>query len=330
MVGVDRRAPGLFSIIVPSFNRAGVLVAALDSVLAQSYRPIQIVLVDDGSTDDTAAVFKAWIDRHGTHDFRGEYLYQANAGAGAARNAGIRRSEGDYIQFLDSDDSLHADRLERLVATFESTGCDYIETGFEGFSAETGQVVERHLGHVGIDQVEWLLRGRLWPNTLRAAYTRQLVARTGPWNEHLKAFEDYEYAIRALTLSPLPKAVSIEAVLASACRDSSDRRSRFLKTRQGRIARIHCERVLCDAVRNRDDIPSLHIAQLASRLYGLALRSNAMGWRDLGYECRRLADSLDTELDRLGQRRRLVARLGVVGGKLYDSMGRFRRLLGQS
>lgn len=124
----------LFSVIIPTYNRANILSKALDSIKAQTYRPIKIILMDDGSTDNSKEVAEQWA----THNQENEllylsYHYQTNAGPSAARNYGIKEIHGDYVQFLDSDDLIHPHRLSKLVETFETGNADLIITGHERF-----------------------------------------------------------------------------------------------------------------------------------------------------------------------------------------------------
>lgn len=104
---------GLVSIIISTYNRADLLGETLASVAAQSYPQWEAVVVDDGSTDDTAARIAdiAEADKSG----RIRYFCQDNAGAQVARNRGMRESRGEYILFLDSDDLLHADKLRLQI-----------------------------------------------------------------------------------------------------------------------------------------------------------------------------------------------------------------------
>jgi len=105
-------APPLVSCIVPVFNGEAYLREALDSILAQTYRPIQVLVADDGSTDGTAAIVEGYGDsvRH---------LFQPNAGAPAARNFGLQSAAGDFIAFLDADDLWHPQKLARQMERFE-------------------------------------------------------------------------------------------------------------------------------------------------------------------------------------------------------------------
>jgi glycosyltransferase involved in cell wall biosynthesis len=101
------------SVVIPTYNRASRLPAAIDSVLRQGVSDIEIIVVDDGSSDDTRAV----VARYGN---RVRYVYQANAGVGAARNAGIRLATGTFAAFLDSDDRWHDFKLSMQLALFDA------------------------------------------------------------------------------------------------------------------------------------------------------------------------------------------------------------------
>jgi len=100
------------SVIIPAFNAGRTITAALQSVFAQTYRRYEVIVVDDGSTDDTALRVTEWGDRV-------QYVRQANGGPGSARNEGIRRARGRFIAFLDADDVWMPRKLDRQVAYFE-------------------------------------------------------------------------------------------------------------------------------------------------------------------------------------------------------------------
>ena len=108
----------LLSVIIPVYNGEKYLAQALDSVKAQDYDPMEVIVVDDGSTDATAQIAQAWADVH--------YVYQANQGSGSARNTGLAAAHGDFIAFLDADDRWAPNKLRLQV--------DYLlahaETGF--------------------------------------------------------------------------------------------------------------------------------------------------------------------------------------------------------
>lgn len=93
-----------FSVVIAAYNGAATLARAIDSILAQSYSPLEVIIVDDGSIDNTAVVAQ----RYGVPV---RYFYQENAGASAARNAGVRVAQGEWLAFLDADDWYYPDRL---------------------------------------------------------------------------------------------------------------------------------------------------------------------------------------------------------------------------
>lgn len=95
-----------FSVIIAVYNGATTLARAIDSVLAQTYPACELIVVDDGSTDDTAAVARAYGEAV-------RYIYQHNAGVAAARNAGAQHATGDWLAFLDADDWYYPERLRR-------------------------------------------------------------------------------------------------------------------------------------------------------------------------------------------------------------------------
>lgn len=99
------------SVIIPTFNRAGLVLQAINSVLDQTVTPCEIIVVDDGSTDETRETISALGERI-------QYLYRPNGGPAAARNAGIRASTGELIAFLDDDDLWAPEALEWRIAKF--------------------------------------------------------------------------------------------------------------------------------------------------------------------------------------------------------------------
>jgi glycosyltransferase involved in cell wall biosynthesis len=103
----------LISCIVPVFNGERYLGEALDSILAQTYRPLEVIVVDDGSTDGTAALAETYRDRV-------RYAYQPEAGPPATRNQGVRLARGEYVAFLDADDLWHPEKLARQVALLQA------------------------------------------------------------------------------------------------------------------------------------------------------------------------------------------------------------------
>lgn len=110
----------LVSVIIPTYNRANLIKRSAESVLNQTYSNLELIVVDDGSTDNTEEVVKS-ID-----DNRVIYIKQSNQGACAARNNGIDHAKGEFIAFQDSDDVWHLDKLEKQVKCLKEKGADVV------------------------------------------------------------------------------------------------------------------------------------------------------------------------------------------------------------
>ncbi len=116
----------LISVIVPVFNTAPYLRACLDSLAAQSYSNLEILLVDDGSTDESPAICREYV----CADSRFRLISQPNTGLSAARNAGLEAAQGELIAFADSDDVVHPEGYRLLWEAMHTTGCDLVACGF--------------------------------------------------------------------------------------------------------------------------------------------------------------------------------------------------------
>lgn len=124
----------LVSIIMPAYNAERYLEECLASVEGQTYRDLEIILVDDGSTDETLRMARD----HAARDERITVLTQQNQYAGVARNNGMAKASGDYLLFLDSDDIFEPDMVERLVARAEATEADAVVCKSIAFDEQTG------------------------------------------------------------------------------------------------------------------------------------------------------------------------------------------------
>lgn len=110
----------LISIIIPSFNCAEYLPKAIDSVLNQTYQDFEIIIVDDGSTDNTKDILKSYIEKG-----KIIYIYQENKGLPASRNTGIKSAKGKYIAILDGDDELVPEALEECLSAIENNNAEW-------------------------------------------------------------------------------------------------------------------------------------------------------------------------------------------------------------
>jgi glycosyltransferase involved in cell wall biosynthesis len=176
------------SVVLPVFNRASYVGEAIDSVLAQTRPPDELIVVDDGSTDDSVAV----VERHAPPSVR--IVRQDNRGIGGARNRGLREATGDAIAFIDSDDLWERDKLERQVAVLRDG--DDVQLVF-------GHLVE-FLTPERADELGASLRVSTGPVAGLIATTllvrRAAVERIGPFDETLRVGEFVEWMARARDL----------------------------------------------------------------------------------------------------------------------------------
>ena len=183
---------GLISIIIPTYNRASLIAIALDSVLAQTYRPIEIIVVDDGSADNTQEVVSEWAIETDL-DLAVRYFHQANQGGCAARNRGLRESRGEFINFLDSDDRLLPVALQRKVDCLRSSPAPYCYDRGKRVNGEG-----KPLGHHGRP---WSAYGGQFFlvyhfDTAGPLIRRELCQKIGPWDEALRGCQEEEYFAR--------------------------------------------------------------------------------------------------------------------------------------
>lgn len=192
----------LVSVIIPVFNRRDLLLEAVACVEAQSYRPLEVILVDDGSSDGTGELCDRIAEER--PDLV-RAVHQPNGGPGLAREAGRRVAEGDYIQYLDSDDWLHPRKIECQVAALENdpgAGVCYCMTTERRVAAgDSGTPLVRTTRR--FDTIfPAFLSGRLW-HTVTPLWRREATDRIGPWTG-LRVEEDLEYDARAGGLGVRP------------------------------------------------------------------------------------------------------------------------------
>lgn len=204
----------LVSVIVPSFNRGKLLPSVMESIKSQTYRPIELVVIDDGSTDDSSRVVAAWAEANSdARDFRVLYHRQENQGLAAARNAGFRKSVGEFVVWHDSDDLMLPQRVELAVERIQQTGADACVCGFTSVGHVFGGLSYVPPSSVA-DPVAAYRTGELHVRQIIWMYRRESLSRTMLWRERIRCGpEDEMFIIDYIFSRPLPRIVTVQEVL---------------------------------------------------------------------------------------------------------------------
>lgn len=186
----------LVSVIIPAFNAENTISRAIDSVLAQTYSPVEVIVVDDGSADSTQRICESYGDEI-------IYIHQENKGVSAARNKGIQTASGEYIGFLDADDWYLPDKLQQMMPLFaaypdiKAVTCTYLVKTVHGVklaSAHEKIVGKKSNGRIPL--FTELAKGRPVIHT-NTVLIRSFVFKTvGLFNEAWRFGEDIEMWIR--------------------------------------------------------------------------------------------------------------------------------------
>ncbi|MDB5248363.1 MAG: glycosyl transferase family 2 [Segetibacter sp.] len=185
------------SVIIPAYNSAKFIRETIESVLNQTWKNIEVIVVDDGSTDDTLEVVKSF-EKQGVKVFT-----QANKGGCAARNFGFKKSTGQFIQFLDADDMISSDKLDRQLAILLSSG-NYqnktIHCRWGRFNEDPGKVSSWG-PHESICRnmkpADWLISDHMSMTGCWLVH-RSIIEKGGFWDETLKRNQDGEFFSRLL------------------------------------------------------------------------------------------------------------------------------------
>lgn len=198
---IDGRDP-LVSIIIPVYNKAAYIRETLDSALQQTYSNTEIILVDDGSTDGSFEILKEYYTKYPN---KINLINQENKGVSVATNVGIQVANGEYFQFLDADDLMSSNKIEKQVQLLSGKSQDIISScEWVNFRDSIQEIYKVPYGifkdfDSGLD---WLLRA--WNHQEMMADSswmthRCLIVKAGPWNEELTINQDGEFFCRILS-----------------------------------------------------------------------------------------------------------------------------------
>ncbi|MCK5310550.1 MAG: glycosyltransferase [Desulfobacteraceae bacterium] len=186
----------LVSAIIPTFNRGWIITEAVESILDQNYPNIETIIIDDGSTDDTAKKLSPYLDRI-------TYLKQENKGVSAARNLGIKKSSGKLTAFLDSDDLWNKNKITCQV--------DFFQDNPEAMICQTEETWIRNGKRVNPKHKHKKLSGMIFEPSLELCLVspsavmikKELFEITGLFDESLPACEDYDLWLRISAAMPI-------------------------------------------------------------------------------------------------------------------------------
>ncbi|MGJ8651552.1 MAG: glycosyltransferase family 2 protein [Opitutaceae bacterium] len=188
----------LVTIIIPAYNSESTIRETLDACCTQTWASLQIIVIDDGSEDDTAKIVEDYADK------RVQLMSQPNGGACRARNLGLRHAKGEFIQFMDADDTMEPNKIELQLQALASAAEGSVAYGpwWEFFDTDLGST------QVGFSQgrdfdcaMDWLFYSMaegfyLPPHCWLVP--RAVAEKIGPWDEQLKQNQDGEYFSRIL------------------------------------------------------------------------------------------------------------------------------------
>lgn len=188
------------SVIIPSYNRETLIGETVANLLAQTQPPDEIIVVDDGSTDNSVAVIRAFGDKI-------KLIQQPNQGPGTARNAGLKIATGEFVQFQDSDDLFSLNKIETQSKLLERTGadiafCPWVKLKIEGQNVSLeNRVLQQAMPPEKINLSCWWLRG--WSTVFQSLmFRRSFLNKVGFYRTDLMPSEDSEFFFRLLANAP--------------------------------------------------------------------------------------------------------------------------------
>jgi len=185
----------LVSVVIPCYNSARYLAETVESVMSQTYPRVEIIVVDDGSSDETPEIAKS---------YPVQYFFQKNRGISAARNTGVLKSRGKYIQFLDHDDRLLPKAFEMGVKLLEEhPECSMAVGEHRYIQADGTEIGYSHKHSEGRDYYQELLQHNFIETPCSVLHRRAALELTGLFDEKVLGAEDYELYLRTARQIPL-------------------------------------------------------------------------------------------------------------------------------
>lgn len=188
----------LITTIIPTYNREEFVLTSINSIIAQTYRPIELIIVDDGSTDNTQKVVsEVKSSLKGDENFILKYIKQENQGPAAARNTGIAYATGEYFHFQDSDDYLLPEAYDVCLRKMQQEGADLCQFGTMLVN-KNGDILNYVYPYKNSSLQIDILSRTFIGYTFSFIRSRSVIEKTGKWNTDLRISEDREYLFRNL------------------------------------------------------------------------------------------------------------------------------------
>lgn len=223
----------LVSIIIPIFNREKIVGKTLQSIFDNNYRPIELILIDDGSTDNSLNALNTFMQQKKSDNFIIKVFSQENKGAPAARNLGYSNSEGEYIQFLDSDDFISEDKFIYQLDLIMRENADFALCDFEMKYVDEGDRIQYHSNEKKIKKV-LKAHGSFGCGS---PLIHRTIAEKISWDVNLRRNQDVDYFLKAALLAK--KIVHIDKPLYTYIRHSGDR----ISATYSNTAPVYLERI---------------------------------------------------------------------------------------
>lgn len=195
----------IVTIVIPVRNRKDLVVRTLESVVAQTYRPLHLIVVDNNSTDSTMNVLEGWSGVNRAEDFQISLLSEMKPGAAAARNCGLRRVKSDKLLFFDSDDEMVPTLVEDAMSIFEKN------RNLDVVFWRTGRVGRNGKIHKGGYSNKNLFKRNIYNaqlSTQSFMVRKEFIDKAGGWNESLLCWDDWELGLRLLLNRPRIKGIN--------------------------------------------------------------------------------------------------------------------------
>lgn len=302
--------PDLITVVIPVHDRADILTRTLDSIAAQRYRPLSLIIVDNASSDSSCEVAEKWADANRSGSLSVTLLSESRPGASAARNTGLVAVRSEYVMFFDSDDTMEPDHLERIAAILSRRpDIDLLHWGVacrtpDGWttmkdSSNSSDILSEHLLHTTLSTIRYVVR-------------TSFIRSVGGWNERLSTWDDYELGVRLLLAHPsilhLPGPPRVYALQWEDSLTGPDFSSRMANHRKVFAA-------LQSLIGNE---PTRHNLILASRKVIIAALYIREGTRAFGY--RLLSDTLAPYSRKNRMKLRLIHTFQLIAGRGGSSL----------